>query len=186
MNRIRRLVMRCTTCARRTTAADRTCRACRATFDLQRAERATLPPDLSLVKVQIVCERLDAPRTEVSSPVMLAELFRKMFDVHDREVFVAFFLDARQRLTGVHVVSIGSLNASIVHPREGFKAAIAHNAAGIAFAHNHPSGDPEPSPEDVAVTRRLRQAGELLGIEVVDHVVVTATGFVSLKVRGNL
>jgi DNA repair protein RadC len=81
-------------------------------------------------------------------------------------------------------VSVGSLSASIVHPREVFQPAVAASAAGLIVAHNHPSGDPEPSPEDVAVTRRLREAGELLGIELVDHVVVAGRGYVSLKARG--
>lgn len=103
-----------------------------------------------------------------------------------REHFVGFYLNARNQLLTRALVSVGSLSASIVHPREVFEPAITGGAAGLIVAHNHPSGDPEPSPEDVAVTRRLAQAGELLGIELLDHVVVADRGFVSLKLRGYL
>ncbi|MBI3336279.1 DNA repair protein RadC [Candidatus Peregrinibacteria bacterium] len=89
----------------------------------------------------------------------------------DREHFVVFFLDQRNRVVGVHTVSMGSLTASVVHPREVFKAAILANAAAIVCGHNHPSGDPQPSREDRALTTRLYQAGKLLGIQVLDHVI---------------
>jgi DNA repair protein RadC len=84
------------------------------------------------------------------------------------------------------LVSRGSLNASIVHPREVFRPAIISSAASIVLAHNHPSGDPEPSDEDISITRRLAQVGELLGIPVLDHVVIAKRGFVSLRARGQL
>jgi len=80
-------------------------------------------------------------------------------------------------------VSIGSLNASIVHPREVFKPAVIASAASIVLVHNHPSGDPEPSEEDLAITKRLVEAGELLGIAVLDHVIVASRGVVSLRAR---
>jgi len=86
-------------------------------------------------------------------------------------------LDGKNRITGLHIVSEGSLNQSIVHPRETFKAAILANAAAVILAHNHPSGDTSPSREDREITRRLQEAGELLGIKVLDHVIVaTDTG----------
>lgn len=84
------------------------------------------------------------------------------------------------------LVSRGSLNASIVHPREVFRPAIVGSAASIILVHNHPSGDPEPSEEDLAITRRLVQVGELHGIPVLDHVVVAKAGFVSLRARGHI
>lgn len=84
------------------------------------------------------------------------------------------------------MVSRGSLNASIVHPREVFRPAILGSAASVILVHNHPSGDPEPSEEDLSITRRLAQVGELLGIPVLDHVVVGKRGFVSLRARGQL
>jgi DNA repair protein RadC len=80
-------------------------------------------------------------------------------------------------------VSVGSLNASIVHPREVFKAAVMASAAAVVLVHNHPSGDPEPSEEDLAITKRLVEAGELLGISVLDHIVVAARGLTSLRAR---
>ena len=88
---------------------------------------------------------------------------------------------------GLHRAHVGSLNASIVHPREVMKCAILNNAASIIVGHNHPSGDPTPSREDIEVTKRLAEAGKILGIDVLDHVIVTYTGKnVSLKEKGYL
>jgi DNA repair protein RadC len=100
-----------------------------------------------------------------------------------REHFVVLLLNARHELQCRETVSIGSLNASIVHPREVFLPAILHSAASVILVHNHPSGDPEPSDEDVSITRRLVEVGELVGIGVLDHVIVAARGVVSLRSR---
>jgi len=100
-----------------------------------------------------------------------------------REHFVVLLLNARHELQCRETVSIGSLNASIVHPREVFLPAILHSAASVVLVHNHPSGDPEPSEEDLSITRRLVQVGELVGIGVIDHVIVATRGVVSLKAR---
>ena len=100
-----------------------------------------------------------------------------------REHFVVLLLNARHELQCRETVSIGSLNASIVHPREVFLPAILHSAASVVLVHNHPSGDPEPSEEDLNITRRLVQVGDLVGIGVLDHVIVAARGVVSLKAR---
>ncbi len=126
-----------------------------------------------------------APGLELSRPEDVVPL------LHDwraarREHFVGFYLNACNQLLARDLLSVGSLSASIVPPREVFEPAIARSAAGVIVAHNHPSGDPEPSPEDVAVTRRLADAGTLLGIELLDHIVVAERGFVSLKARGHL
>jgi DNA repair protein RadC len=94
----------------------------------------------------------------------------------DREHFVIFFVDQKNQVIGVHTVSIGSLTASLVHPREVFKAAILANAAAIVCGHNHPSGDVQPSREDRATTKRLVDAGKLLGIEVLDHIIIGREG----------
>ena len=94
----------------------------------------------------------------------------------DREHFVIFFVDQKNRVNGVHTVSIGSLTASVVHPREVFKAAILANAAAIVCGHNHPSGDVQPSREDRAITKRLVDAGKLLGIDVLDHIIIGREG----------
>lgn len=94
-------------------------------------------------------------------------------------------LDVKNRVIGIHTVSIGNLNSAIVSPREVFKAAILANAASIIVGHNHPSGDVTPSPEDIQVTTTLQQAGKLLGIEVLDHIIVGEEGaHTSLKQMG--
>ena len=100
-----------------------------------------------------------------------------------REHFVALLLNARHELQGRETISIGSLNASIVHPREVFLPAILHSAASVVLVHNHPSGDPEPSEEDLSITRRLVEVGELVGIGVLDHVIVASRGTVSFRTR---
>jgi DNA repair protein RadC len=100
-----------------------------------------------------------------------------------REHFVVLLLNARHEMQCRETVSIGSLNASIVHPREVFLPAILHSAASMILVHNHPSGDPEPSQEDLDITRRLVQVGDLVGIGVLDHVIVAARGVVSLRAR---
>jgi DNA repair protein RadC len=94
----------------------------------------------------------------------------------DREHFVVCMLDQKNHVIGIHTVSMGSLTASIVHPREVFKAAILANAATILCGHNHPSGDPHPSQEDRAITQRLAEAGKLLGVNVVDHIIIGSAG----------
>jgi len=100
------------------------------------------------------------------------------------ETFGLLALDARRRLRHELVISVGCLTASLVHPREVFQEAIAGRAAAIIVFHNHPSGDPEPSTEDLALTRRLASAGALLGIELLDHVILGAGRYLSLRDRG--
>ena len=101
-----------------------------------------------------------------------------------KEHFVALLLDNRHHLIRLSPIAVGSLSATLVHPRELFKEAIAASAAAVLLAHNHPSGDPEPSVHDLEITRRLADAGALLGIEVVDHLIVAAAGVVSLRAAG--
>ena len=100
-----------------------------------------------------------------------------------REHFLVVLLNARHEVDAVETVSVGSLNASIVHPREVFKPAVVGSAASVVLVHNHPSGDPEPSEEDLSITKRLVEAGELLGIGVLDHVIVASRGTVSFRAR---
>ena len=95
-------------------------------------------------------------------------------------------LDTKNKIIGVFTISTGSLNASIIHPRDVFQRAILSNAAAVVLVHNHPSGDPTPSPEDMELTRRLVEAGKMLDIEVLDHVVIGEGRFVSLKEAGVL
>ncbi|OFV89550.1 MAG: hypothetical protein A3J75_05075 [Acidobacteria bacterium RBG_16_68_9] len=98
-----------------------------------------------------------------------------------KEHFVVLLLNARHEVMRREIVSTGSLNASIVHPREVFRPAVLYSAASIVVAHNHPSGDPAPSEEDITITKRLVEAGELLGIGVLDHVIVAARGVTSFR-----
>ena len=102
----------------------------------------------------------------------------------DREHFKILLLNTKNHVTQVHTVSIGSLNASVVHPRECFRAAIAAQAAAVILVHNHPSGDPEPSSEDISLTRRLVAAGDLLGIKVLDHVIIGFGKYASVMEKG--
>ena len=102
------------------------------------------------------------------------------------EEFGVLILDVRNRLKRLEVISRGSLNGSLVHPREVFREAVSLQAAGLILFHNHPSGDPTPSREDLELTRRLKSAGGIMGIEVLDHVILGQGRFTSLKERGHL
>lgn len=103
-----------------------------------------------------------------------------------KENFVVLLLNTQNKIIGHRVVSIGSLSASIVHPREVFKEAIKVNAASIIVAHNHPSGDPSPSREDVAVTERLVKAGKIMDIKVLDHIIIGDSKYLSMKEKGHM
>lgn len=102
-----------------------------------------------------------------------------------KENFIALYLDSRNKLIHKETVSLGTLNANLVHPREVFEPAIRNLAAQVIVSHNHPSGNPEPSKEDLEITKKLVEAGEILGIRVIDHIIVSKTGFLSLKEKGN-
>ena len=127
-----------------------------------------------------------AQRPQVRIPGEAAPMLAQYIGEADREVFVVAMLTIRHRVLGLNTVSVGCLTSSLVHPREVFKPAITASAASIVLVHNHPSGDPEPSEEDLAITRRLVQAGDLIGIGVLDHVIVASRGVVSLKARQQL
>ncbi|WP_424768328.1 RadC family protein [Paenibacillus sp. sgz302251] len=101
-----------------------------------------------------------------------------------KEHFICIFLNTKNKVICTETISIGSLNAAIVHPREVFRAAIKRCSASLICVHNHPSGDPNPSPEDVNLTKRLINAGEIVGIEVLDHVIIGSPNFISLKEQG--
>ena len=122
-------------------------------------------------------------RERFSSSQQVFEFFANLRD-ETKEHFVALHLDSKNRLSCLDVVSTGSLNASIVHPREVFKGVLLSSAAALILLHNHPSGDPTPSREDLELTGRLKEAGELLGIRVLDHIVIGNGCFVSLADRG--
>lgn len=122
--------------------------------------------------------------SSVRAPKDIARMFMDEMKHYDREHFKAAFLNTKNQVIKVVTVSIGSLNASIVHPREILKPAIAVSAASIILVHNHPTGDPTPSREDVEFTRRFAKCGELIGIELLDHIVIGADRFQSLKESG--
>jgi DNA repair protein RadC len=122
----------------------------------------------------------------LQSPGEAARYLLPRYSSRPVETFGLLALDARHRVRREAVVSVGCLTASLVHPREVFQEAVVSRAAALVLFHNHPSGDPEPSAEDLALTRRLAAAGTLMGIEVLDHLVLGAGRFVSLKQRGVL
>ena len=117
----------------------------------------------------------------LNSPQAVVKYLREKLGREKKEHFVILSLDSRSNLIRENVISIGTLNANLVHPREVFKEAIDARAASVIVAHNHPSGDPEPSEDDLTITKRLIEAGKILGIEVVDHIIITKTGFMSFK-----
>lgn len=124
------------------------------------------------------------PNTRYTSASQVFDTFS--FLRHEtKEYFIALHLDGKNKAICVDMVSSGSLNQSIVHPRETFKTALLSSAAAIILMHNHPTGDPTPSPEDLEVTRRLREAGELLGIRVLDHIII-GDSYYSFTERGHL
>ncbi len=105
---------------------------------------------------------------------------------HKKEHFVVFYLDTRNQEIQREIISVGILNANLIHPREVFELAVKHSAAQILIAHNHPSGDTDPSDDDLKVTKNLIEAGKILGIEIIDHVIVSKNSFLSLKCEGLL
>ena len=133
----------------------------------------TVPSFIPRYRVCVVPESRHAgPLVLIRDSAGAAGALRPFFAGLDREQFLVCCLDAKHAIIGVNIVSIGSLTLSIVHPREVFKPAILLNSCGIIAAHNHPSGDPTPSAEDRTLTARLRQAGELIGIALLDHIVL--------------
>lgn len=151
---------------------------------LVKARRPAWPYRVPRYRVALVCEEAG---TLSSVPIQTSTgaeaLLRPCFDGLDREQFLVCGLDAKHRLIGINLVSIGSLSLSIVHPREVFKALILMNAAAWLCAHNHPSADVTPSREDIALTKRLREAAELLGITLLDHLIL-GEGYYSFADQG--
>jgi DNA repair protein RadC len=145
------------------------------------------PPSLSApwVRVMLVQETEGPYHPPITQSNDVARLCADMLRL-DREEFRVLLLNAKHRVMGVHTVSIGSLTVSIVHPREVYKAAILANAAAIIGIHNHPSGNPDPSPEDHALTKRLAEAGTLLGITLLDHVIIGENTHYSFADQGQL
>lgn len=120
-----------------------------------------------------------------TAPVQVYETFSFLMQ-ETKEMFLTLHLDGKNRIIAMDMVSVGSLNQSIVHPREVFKTACLSNAASVILAHNHPTGDPTPSSEDITITRRLKEAGEIMGIKVLDHIIVGDGEYLSFVERGLL
>jgi len=135
------------------------------------------------VRLQQVREKSPFYSRAVRSPEDAYQIVKEFMEKCDRETVLAVMLDTKHQINGIHVVSVGCLNSSLMHPREVYKAAIIANAAAIIIAHNHPSGVPDPSPEDMDTAKRLKQAGNLLGIDLLDFLIVGDNRFVSLKSR---
>lgn len=151
----------------------------------------SLQPIYEIVKIK--AERRKLPKKYLSenltdyivrSPQDFADIAMKFIGDEDREIFLVACLSTKNQIQSLHRCHIGSLNASIVTPREVFKTAFLQNAASIIVGHNHPSGNCTPSPEDIDVTQRLKDAGELLGVELLDHLIISENDFLSLKEKG--
>ena len=125
------------------------------------------------------------PDRRYTAPEQISQIF-SFLTSESKEYFFTLHLDGKNRILCIDSVSVGSLNQSIVHPREVFKTALLSSAAAIILVHNHPTGDPAPSSEDIAITRRLREAGEIMGIKVLDHIIIGDGEFMSFVERGLL
>lgn len=123
---------------------------------------------------------------DVKDPEAVVKAIRSSIKDKAKEHFKLILLNPRNKIIGISTISMGTLNASLVHPREVFKDAITHSAASVVLAHNHPSGDPDPSEDDIKITKKLVDSGKLLGIEVLDHIVIGKNNFCSFKERGLL
>jgi len=136
-----------------------------------------------------LANRLDSYADVADKPLIrksedVVSLVRGRLRGKQKEYFLALLIDSRGQLIKISEISVGSLDASIVHPREVFKEAIAASAASVLFVHNHPSGNPEASDEDIDLTNRLLAAGNIVGIDVLDHIIIGDRDYVSLKSRG--
>ena len=169
----------------------------------QRKATTTSTPSVTFYKVKLVPDEGFGTCREHASSVVdellttsegqalshsaaLHGLVQNLFHSLDREHFVIVGLDAKHHIIGGSIVAIGSLTAAIVHPREVFKIAVTMNAAALILLHNHPSGDPTPSPEDHQLTKRLVDCGELLGIQILDHLVLGYNRYYSFADQGEL
>ena len=142
---------------------------------------------INIVSIKMIKEASFLYQTRtISSPKDAYEMIKEQLEGLDREQFIIACLNTKNEPTNITVVSVGSINKAIVHPREVFKTAILSNAASIMAFHNHPSGDTTPSDQDIQLTHRLVEAGELLGIKLLDHLIIGDGSFTSLKEKGYL
>ncbi len=132
--------------------------------------------ELSMVREIKISDQKCNSSEEVARSEFAEDLLKS-----DREKFICLHLNIKNRIISFEIVSTGSLTSSIVHPREVYKGAILSNSASVIFMHNHPSGDPEPSIDDIEITNRLEKAGAILGINVLDHIIIGRDGFYSFR-----
>lgn len=146
--------------------------------------------NISTYSLRIVKEsggRYDIDNKSISCPKDTVRVFNEVLELDSRteEVFAIMTLDTKNKVTGLFIVSIGAINSSIVHPREVYKRALLQNASSIIACHNHPSGNPTPSKEDINITLRLKEAGKIIGIDLLDHIIIGSNNnYVSLKDKG--
>jgi DNA repair protein RadC len=151
-------------------------------------ETTALAKYIPVYHVELVRDRMikAEPRPSVHNSDDVVAILRDEFLKSDREKLVCVMLNAKNSVIGIDIVSVGSLTESIAHPREIFKSAILKNAAAIILSHNHPSGDPTPSREDIQMTERVAKAGEILCIKLLDHVIIGEHGTYSFSNAGRL
>ena len=151
-------------------------------------KRDKLVIETPVYKVMLVHEaNVSISQPCIHTPEEAAKIVIEYLRGVDREHMVGLYLNSANRLIGIHTITVGILNSSLVHPREVFKLAYMMNAASIILAHNHPSGNAEPSSEDLAITKQLVDAGKILGIPLHDHIIVTENNsYTSLTERGLL
>ena len=146
------------------------------------AESIKEKEEIKIVSLRMVKESsLREQYGKIGSPADVNEMVRTMIGSNDREHFGVICLDTKNQPTHISIVSIGTLNSSTVHPREVFKTAILSNSAGIILFHNHPSGNTVPSGADIEMTKRLMEAGQIIGIPVIDHLIVSEESYLSMK-----
>lgn len=137
-----------------------------------------------------LCKRISTAtvqrRPSAENPNDVADLFMERLRYEKKEHFNAVLINSKGQVIGIDKVSIGELSSTVVHPREAFNNAVKKSAAAIIFVHNHPSGDPSPSPEDLSTTHRLMSVGKILGIRVLDHIIIGNGVFTSLKAIGEM
>ncbi|HHD2753695.1 TPA: RadC family protein [Clostridium perfringens] len=140
---------------------------------------------IDVVKVYVKKEQsLQIEKDVIKKPEQVFEVVKNFLGEVDREHLIVIVLDVKNKINSISVASVGTLNSSIVHPREVFKTAILANGASIILAHNHPSGDTSPSKDDINITTRIKECGVLMGIELLDYVILGDEKFISLKNEG--
>ena len=133
---------------------------------------------------RLISDRVMETSCRLTDSTDVADLLTKETMYEDREFFMAVYLNARMKVESKSIISIGSLDTTLVHPREVFSPAVRRGAAAVIVAHNHPSGDPDPSEEDILLTKRLLESSRILGIRLVDHVIIGSGRYVSLRDEG--